>query len=255
VTSSRLTIETLPGRPVPVLAVSGTLELSDTPVLMSALTQGIQASPLQAVICDIRGLVAPTSDALLMVFPAALRRGGGWPDSSLLLAAPRPDLADQLRRLHMWRFVPVHPTLEAAMTAAALPREPIHQHFRFPPDTAGLRAARAAAGDLWPARVRLGGDDFAEAVLLITNELVSNAITHVAEPFTLSFAQSRERALIAVTDPSRNEPILRPKRAASTTGRGLQIIAGLSHDWGVRLVHPRGKTVWASLLTSTGSQG
>jgi hypothetical protein len=90
-----------------------------------------------------------------------------------------------------------------------------------------------------------------DAALLITNELVSNVIAHVAEPFTLTLAQTGDRVLIAVTDPSRNEPILRPPRAMTTTGRGLRIIAGLSHDWGVRLVHPRGKTVWASLLTST----
>jgi hypothetical protein len=192
---------------------------------------------------------------LLTVFPAALRRGGGWPNSSLELAAPRPDVAEQLRRLHMSRFLPVYPTVEAATSPVGVPQEGVHQQFRFTPDTAGLRGARKAARELWPAGVRAGGEDITDAVLLVTNELVSNAITHVAEPFTLSLAQSRDRALIAVTDRSRNEPILRPTRATASTGRGLQIIAGLSHDWGVRLVHPHGKTVWASLLTATCGPG
>jgi hypothetical protein len=41
-------------------------------------------------------------------------------------------------------------------------------------------------------------------------------------------------------------PVLRTTQPGDEHGRGLQVIAGLSEDWGVRSFGPR-KTVWATL--------
>jgi hypothetical protein len=83
----------------------------------------------------------------------------------------------------------------------------------------------------------------------VATELVANSVLHVGRGLTLSMARRDDQLLVAVTDRSRDEPVLRPCRPAAVGGRGMQLIAGLSRQWGVRLVHPGGKTVWAALDT------
>jgi hypothetical protein len=59
---------------------------------------------------------------------------------------------------------------------------------------------------------------------------------------------SPSRLLVAVTDTSPVEPMLATGRNSGHGGLGLQLVDRFSHQWGTRLVHPSGKTVWASLL-------
>ncbi|HEX2806081.1 MAG TPA: ATP-binding protein, partial [Kineosporiaceae bacterium] len=64
--------------------------------------------------------------------------------------------------------------------------------------------------------------------------------------FTVSMALTPARFLVAVTDGSRRVPTLRAPGTSVISSQGMQLVGALSQDWGVRLVHGSGKTVWAT---------
>jgi Histidine kinase-like ATPase domain len=83
-------------------------------------------------------------------------------------------------------------------------------------------------------------------------ELVTNAIRHGlrhpvvhAAPVRLLLFRSRRSLLCMVTDPSREAPVLREPDYVAETGRGLQVVAGVSLMWGWTPLRPDGKAVWA----------
>lgn len=237
-----LTIELRKSEPVALIRFSGDIYLPDMPSVTAALVRGMQATRRAVAVCDVSGLHPPMSDWLLTAFPAALRRCGGWPRASLHLAAPGPALAAALRRARMQRYLPVHPTLPDAFHLAGVEALADTMEIALPPDPRALQEIRDCLRELWPQRV-CGVED----AVLVVDELAANAIKHVAEPAMVSLAISPTRALVAVTDPSRAEPVLRPPRWPAVSGRGMQVINRLATSWGVRLVHDGGKTVWAAM--------
>lgn len=91
-------------------------------------------------------------------------------------------------------------------------------------------------------------DDAALAVC----ELVTNALRHGLRhpaihysPVRLLMFRSTHALLCMVTDPSNDPPILREPDYVSETGRGLQVVAGVSAMWGWTPLRPMGKAVWA----------
>jgi hypothetical protein len=91
---------------------------------------------------------------------------------------------------------------------------------------------------------------------LIVSELMTNALKAVRplpdiQPITLHLQASDEYLMIQVWDALAAAPTPRPHAIDSETGRGLEIVALLSHRWG--FYHPAdgGKVVWAALITGT----
>jgi hypothetical protein len=244
-TIDELSIRTTQHRTVRRIALSGRLHLDDVPRVMGELSRALRRDPHAVVVCDVRDLQVPDDPALLSVFPATLRRNGGWPHRSLHLAGAHPDLSATLTSQRMHRFLPVHPTLERALDAAERDVVEADHTIALGPDPGCLRSVRAAIEDVWPRGAR-GRDD----AVLVADELASNAIQHVALPFTVGVAVAPSRVLVAVTDRARQEPVVRPPSDLTTDGRGLRLVAELAQDWGVRLVHPGGKTVWASMAAA-----
>jgi hypothetical protein len=226
-----------------LIRLVGQMSPPDVPEVMRELATGLGSRRQHAVVCDLSELAVTMSDWVLTVFPAALRQVGGWPAYSLRLAAPCRTLARRLCQLRMHRYLPVHPTVSDALCQAQLDAgiEP-HELF-LEPDPIVLRNLRRTVRDLWP-HPRGHGRDEAE---LVTDELAANVIQHVRRPFSVALAFLPTYALVAVTDPSRQEPVPRQAHQDASRGRGLRVVAQLSQDWGVRLVHGEGKTVWATL--------
>ena len=87
---------------------------------------------------------------------------------------------------------------------------------------------------------------------IITAELVTNAIQHACDNgtttigVTLTQAGSPAVVTIAVSDSSPLGPIRRDMPVGSEQGRGLQIVAALSAQWGWRQ-EDGGKAVFAVL--------
>lgn len=92
--------------------------------------------------------------------------------------------------------------------------------------------------------------DYGDDAEIITSELVTNVVQHVANDFaesigvTLIFMSFPRAIAIIVSDCSREAPIRRGTSATSERGRGLQVVEALSVQWGWR-PKPGGKVIFA----------
>jgi anti-anti-sigma regulatory factor len=244
-TTDELQIVLRPRGPLKVVIPIGDLDLSGATRLLAILAQAARTGS-RVVVVDLSRLTVPDDAGhLLMVFPAAQRRAGCWPHSAVHLAAPGRRVALRLRRMGMARFLPVHATVAAAMIAAEPEVAGTRREFAVMPDTSGPGAARELLGQLWPDT--RWERDARQDGMVVVSELTSNAARHAGTLYTVSMALSARHFLVGVTDPSRSQPILQPVETLAVSGRGMQLVSALSHDWGARLIHERGKTVWASL--------
>ncbi|GAA3135020.1 hypothetical protein GCM10010466_27320 [Planomonospora alba] len=97
-------------------------------------------------------------------------------------------------------------------------------------------------------------------VTLTVSELVTNALRHGVRNAALPYPPvSRRHArvvlcstehsvLCAVTDPCDEAPFLRDFDDEAESGRGLQIVRGVSHMWGWSPLEKGGKAVWAAFV-------
>ncbi len=95
---------------------------------------------------------------------------------------------------------------------------------------------------------RLGCDALVDIAQLLTSELVTNALVHARTLVTLEVEARAGRVLVAIED---RLPAPVPEQARrvlpeDTTGRGLELVKRLAHQWGQRQTE-RGKVVWFEL--------
>jgi anti-sigma regulatory factor (Ser/Thr protein kinase) len=92
------------------------------------------------------------------------------------------------------------------------------------------------------------GEDHLSVVLLICNELVTNAYEHARSPLrvTVRRLDTPCRVRVEVVDGSVEELTPVRSRLDGNRGRGLVLVSGLCNDWGVD-THSGGKTVWAEI--------
>ncbi|MFD3456814.1 ATP-binding protein [Streptomyces sp. NPDC058691] len=102
------------------------------------------------------------------------------------------------------------------------------------------------------SRVLAGWDvpgDAVDTAVLITSELVTNAIRHCDTEHLVHVHVTDDGAtlLLEVSDPSRQHPrpVIAPAEAES--GRGLMLVRAAAADFGARDRDPVGKTVWATV--------
>ncbi len=93
-------------------------------------------------------------------------------------------------------------------------------------------------------------EDSQEVAVLLTSELVTNAILHARTPLQVGVLVDVRRALICVADrlPAGPELTPRPHSHDRPGGRGLALLADLSEDWGTTS-YAAGKTVWFVMST------
>jgi anti-sigma regulatory factor (Ser/Thr protein kinase) len=115
-------------------------------------------------------------------------------------------------------------------------------------DPAGVRDARRfAAGTLrgW------GLAALVEVVVLLTSELVSNAVMHGAgSPVGLVMMLDDHTVRVEVHDADPAQPRLRPGDGDREQGRGLVLVAALAATWGVEPTGA-GKSVWFQVRTGS----
>ena len=150
------------------------------------------------------------------------------------------------------------------MTTMAPPR-PAERHVRHVRPERDVRRGcrvRLAMGPAAPAEARRRVRDAIrswqvpvdlDAALLLTSELVTNAIRHEAgqagqgaQPVMLAIASSRGRLRVDVHDTSRSLPAVAEVPADAETGRGLLLVETLSDEWGFYRT-PVGKAVYFTL--------
>ncbi|MFD9306950.1 SpoIIE family protein phosphatase [Streptomyces sp. NPDC060048] len=87
-----------------------------------------------------------------------------------------------------------------------------------------------------------GLEDLVFTTELIVSELVTNSIRYAGGPVGLRLI--KDRVLICeVSDPSQTQPHLRRAQLTDEGGRGLFLVAQLTHRWGSRYT-AAGKTIW-----------
>ncbi|MFD6042123.1 ATP-binding protein [Streptomyces koyangensis] len=122
------------------------------------------------------------------------------------------------------------------------------RYRRYRPSARAARAdARALAGRWQHPRL-------ADDLTLLVSELVTNAVIHGAtgrgSHVQVTYALLEDRLRVEVRDAAGRPKLLPGQVVRSelrTLGRGLTVVAGVSHRWGVT---PRviGKSVWFELL-------
>ncbi|MFE2537016.1 SpoIIE family protein phosphatase [Streptomyces sp. NPDC059371] len=158
-----------------------------------------------------------------------------------LLARPDPDLealcADAVRQL-----VPVPQPDDIALLLArthTLGDDHVVS-WEVPVDPAAVSEMRARATraiEAW------GLGELTMTTELIVSELVTNAIRYAVPPIRLRLLCDT-RLTCEVSDASSTAPRLRHARSTDEGGRGLFLVAQLSHRWGARYT-AEGKIIWA----------
>ncbi|MGW0316055.1 ATP-binding protein [Streptomyces flavidovirens] len=96
---------------------------------------------------------------------------------------------------------------------------------------------------------------YSDDALIITGELISNAIRHALpqnphnDRAWLGLINHPKHLLIAVTDPAPHPPGIASPALLAETGRGLRIVETLADSWGWTPPTRTGKTVWAVIRT------
>lgn len=146
-----------------------------------------------------------------------------------------------------------HADREANAAGAAAEIDPRLIAFLLPAIPESVRIAR------FHVRAALSFHELgrlADDAVIITSELVTNAIQHaccdITETIRVTLAQSSdsEAVIIAVSDSSPHGPAMRKAPAGSERGLGLQIVESLSVHWGWHPA-PGGKAVFAILAGRT----
>jgi anti-sigma regulatory factor (Ser/Thr protein kinase) len=88
--------------------------------------------------------------------------------------------------------------------------------------------------------------DTVETAVLLTSEVVTNALLHGRSGPRLAITSSPERLLVEVGDDNARLPQLLDQDDDAVYGRGLNIVSMLATGWGAREDH-RGKVVWFAL--------
>lgn len=121
---------------------------------------------------------------------------------------------------------------------------------RLPAEPASARVSRRLLVEqcaAWPLP-----DDLVDTAVLLTSELVTNAVLHGRSAVSLEILVSERCVRVQVGDDNSRHPQPRPAEHGALDGRGLHIVGLLADRWGVADA-PVGKTVWFELAPRSGA--
>ncbi len=122
----------------------------------------------------------------------------------------------------------------------------VERRAHFQPELASPAAARAfVRSELEQQAVP---EPPLETAILLTSELVSNALLHARTPVDLLLVMASSGLRVEVHDGNGRQPApaASPAPLDATTGRGLMMVEALAGRWGVDGTRD-GKTVWFEL--------
>ncbi|MFF6999848.1 SpoIIE family protein phosphatase [Streptomyces sp. NPDC008313] len=123
-----------------------------------------------------------------------------------------------------------------------LPREATAE-WVLPADPSIVAGARGRVSEQLTA---WGLEDLLFSTELVVSELITNAIRYATGPVGVRLIRDH-RLICEVSDTSQTQPHLRRARLTDEGGRGLFLVAQLTHSWGSRYT-ATGKTIWTEQL-------
>jgi anti-anti-sigma factor len=238
---SQLSISAASTEQVRLLTVGGVLDGSTYLKLRDAVIKAALDEP-RAVIVDVSMLEVPASSAW-SVFTSARWHVSTWPDVPIMLVCGHARGRKAIARCGVARYVPVYPTIDAALAASADSSRFNRRRARaeLAASVTSLRQARDLVAE-W-----LGA--WSQAALIpvttvIVNVFVENVLQHTASAPAVVLESDGTMVSVAVQDGSR-VPAVRSEDSVHGRGvHGLTIVAAVSRAWGSTPM-PSGKTVWA----------
>ena len=224
------------------MTAGGVLDSATYRLLRDAIIKAALDEP-RAVIVDVDDLSVP-SESAWSVFTSARWHVSTWPDVPILLVCSHPQRRRAIARCGVARYVPVHPTHESALDAAADRR--LHGRRRarnqLPADSVSVRLARVLVADWLTAWAQV---DLIPVACTVATIFVENVLAHTDSAPLLIVENYKDTVTIAVEDAShlpagRHEDADRGAEIVS----GLAIVSALCRSWGSTPTSS-GKTVWA----------
>ncbi|WP_432512970.1 ATP-binding protein [Kineococcus sp. SYSU DK001] len=111
------------------------------------------------------------------------------------------------------------------------------------------RAARHFVADWCIAEGVIG--DVVDTLLLLTAEVVTNAVLHGRSEVVLRVGRHGSRVRVGVADENTRLPLRRESDPEALNGRGMALVEALADAHGVE-VGALGKTVWFDVTTAAG---
>jgi anti-anti-sigma regulatory factor len=242
-----------------IVALAGHLDLKAAPRVRHALLKRVGEQPV-AVICDLAELTGLDLACATIFGAIAHHPASGWPATSLLLCNARPAVTEVLGRLRLPAYLPVFPTLEAALAHATANPPYLREELVLASTSTAPRTARRFVREICRAwRLDVAGDgeerrtpwpeELVDQAVLVADELVTNAVRYAdGEQLRLNVEMLSGRLRLAVHDA--NPRLLRlamPLDPQAEGGRGLLLVEQLTANWGVQHPPQGGKVVWCLL--------
>lgn len=142
------------------------------------------------------------------------------------------------------------PATTAQRAAAADAAELARAHIGLPAHLSSAGQARQFLREVLPHWSLTGLIDNA---LLLTTELVTNAIIHARSPVGVTLKLTEDRLRVEVADQGPGALIMRQPAQGHTQGRGLRLIEALASAWGTS-ADEHGKLVWFELPVAHGTR-
>jgi len=115
-------------------------------------------------------------------------------------------------------------------------------------DASNVRDARALVRSIMGDQAT----DVRDVAVLLTDELVTNAVVHGGGHFVLTAELGVELLRVVVADPSPAAPKVLAPSVEQEHGRGMAIVSSLATEWGTD-AEGKGKEVWFTLALFAGA--
>ena len=112
-----------------------------------------------------------------------------------------------------------------------------------------LEAATQARRHVQQKLVAWDLDELVDPVVLLTSEVVTNALLHAGTVITVSVRRDGAGVRVEVGDGSSVQPVQRRRSTTATTGRGVQLLESVSDGWGSTAAG-EGKLVWFRVVSA-----
>lgn len=237
----QLTISAANTEEVRLLTVGGVLDSSTYLKLRDTVIKAALDEP-RAVIVDVTMLDVPASSAW-SVFTSARWHVNTWPDVPIILVCGHAHGRRAIAHSGVARYVPVYPSIDAALEAAADSSQFNRRRARaqLPASVTSLRQARELVAE-W-----LGA--WSQAALIpvatvIVNVFVENVLQHTVSAPVVVLETDGTTVSVAVQDSSSAAAVRCEDSLHARGVHGLAIVAAVSRAWGSTPMLS-GKTVWA----------